>query len=539
MLSVKTKNKHGLLKTISMQGLRERYSSAQLRAKLSSRSLKFKETSRNTKPVQQPLRPFTEHELIELNESSWIVVSAVLTPQHDNDKPLAKDNLYPALRKVILGYPALGLQVYGPSHNKGTHSPSFVMAKGINLDAHVTVFADTNSETERLRLYEQYSSMWPLHLGGKTQIPPWRLLVFPLGAGDVVQTTADICGPPPSVRSTASIATFRDDPTVEQYEIAIVYSRCLGGIDSGRAVLSALELFLNNSCVCNPGNQLSNIVPVPDNQIVESIEQTARQPRIKPILKRLLSRRVTITDDIWTGAIPITAMSAKVYTPRSTSHRRVRITAATMISITQLCQLRRTSFVALLTAVTLASLSRAVPVGSSDSGTMHTKMQACIRRNRGTPMPSDSLDSMHTVTFLRDELTLCESVEEGGYSTAVEMALLWSAATTIDLELSMEGENGPTKAAAGDGRLSSVEIFNALAESAGMDEEAEWELSSLGALQTSTNAPLAVSYAQFDEGDVLLGFSWSPYNVGNDVVEDVILSISRYIAAVSYRSSNF
>lgn len=513
MAATHSHQKLGFLKSVSMQGLRDKYRNSQLRQTLSSRTLQ------KTTPPSETSRPLGVLEQLncfshDAKKFNCLILSAVFSVT-DESQSLSKPELYASIRSVIFKNSSLALQIHGrPDGNS-----SFVLADQLDLDNHVTIFDNHNSEKERMTMYEDYASR---NFESIERIPPWRVVVSPLSHWQEASApTTDSHSTLKSARSSASTATYGERAPPKQYEVAFIFHQSLGDLMSGRIFLTSLHNALNNLCDDDRHKTIDNLVDIVDTNIstksLESVLTISRSlSSSPPSSSSLFSSRArlfpkSIAEQVgrclkpassssgsgingpkkrkvacWTGA-PIPQQQAKAAAATHTNLRRLRVPAETMQMLTLLCRLRRTTVTCLLTCVVLASLSRAIPStyqaadgttgdtsapngrtrvrggecgGLDQHGQPFTNLQASLTRNLRGLIPSHNLidsESMgvyqckHEFGFLRDELSLCDSVAEGGYATATEMALVWSSAVGMKLRLNRivgQGNDGVKAAAA-------------------------------------------------------------------------------------------
>lgn len=571
----------GFLQRVSVQGLREKYTGS-LKHALSTRSLRPKHENAST-----PSRPLgcLEQYFCASNDSklhNCVILTAVFTSE--DERPLTKNILYPALRSVIRNSPALTLQI----HNLSTGNPKFVQAEMIDMDDHVTIFGGLNSEEERLTFYDQYafSSFESAQMN-----PVWRVFVSPLlhGQAATAPTLSDLCSMSRSSWSS-STAAFNEQGTTQRYEVAYLYHPSLGDVTSGRIFLTSLNQSLN-SVQAVEGDYVDSLVDISSNSIGTNAIPPALEsvlklpPSTKNLTKRLLEQFGLNNEPsrTWTGAIISKKVKGTSATACRTNIRRLKIPATHMDILTLLCQVRNTTLQCLLTAVILAALSRAVPDsylatpgggecgGLDKNGQPFPKLSASLTRNLRniisshagvTPESMGTYICSHEFTFLRDELTLCESVEEGGYGTATEMALVWSSAVSLKMQLDRVMARGNKnlntgllkyagsytssgyRIRASPMRGSSVEVYSLIGEAclsssaASIDsdqgQQQSWSMSDLGCVQSAPleGAPFTVSCASFKGGDLQLGFSWSTSRIPESIMSDVMIAVAEYINVI-------
>lgn len=575
MAAVESNIRPGFLKRVSVQGLREKYNGSQLRHALSTRSLRPKYDHPST-----PSRSlgYLEQYFCASNDSklhNCVILTAVFTSS--DERPLSKNILYPALRSVIRNSPALTLQI----HHLSTGTPKFAQADMIDLDEHVTIFGGLNTEEERLAFYQQYASN---SFENAQKTPAWRVFVSPLLSGQaaIAPTLSDLCSMSRSTWSSSTAGCSEEGVTAQKYEVAFVYHPSLGDATTGRIFLTSLHQSLN-SVQAVEGDYIDSLVEIPSHSssLPPALESVLKLPISTKYLTKRLVEQFGFKNEpkrTWTGATTSKKVKGTSATASRTNIRRLRISAAHMDILTLLCQVRNTTVSCLLTAVILAALSRAIPDsylaapdqggecgGLDENGQPLPKLSASLIRNLRNLIPSHTgvtPESMgtyvcsHEFTFLRDELTLCESVEEGGYGTATEMALVWSSAVSLKMQLDRVVARGNKDLNTGllkyAGRTrasslcaSSVEVCSLIGETcpstsaASIDLEEDqarqqWGISDLGFVQSAPleGAPFTVSCASFKGGDLQLGFSWSTSRIPESIMSDVMIAIAEYINVI-------
>lgn len=513
----------------------------------------------------------------DLKIYNGVILSAIFTPT-DKNTVLNKTNLYPALKTVILNNPSLAVQIYGQS----TESPRFVLAKQMNLDNQACIFAGSNTEEERIKIYEYYLSN---NFDNIEITPPWRVLVSPMKSEDnKMDATSDS-----TTFTNDGESTYANEDSAISYEIAFIFHHSIGDGMSGRVFLTSLCESLNNpdsevdfitnfSKLPNDNKQKNErncLLDIPDSmELPKSLEMVLKFPFTPKFLSKNLVKEFGLlktNKGCWTGPPLPNGYGLNKGSPNQAKIRKIRIPADNMKKIFLESRKRGTTVTCLLAAISLAALSRSIPqehmiVEGGDCGGLdkygkpYTKVSIAMARNlrpiipEGKGIKSDTMGDFvcsHEFTFLRNDLTSMSSVRDA-YATRSELDLLWNSAVSLKQRLNkiVDKRNKDLNTGllrfAGNihkyyqqkstrARLHSIDLSCLVAPETSKDEDNLWNVSGLGFVQSISGegAPFNLSTISFKGEDTVLGFVWSNTNMPEKVMNDVIAAFTGYTDAIS------